>query len=143
MSRSLVPVRIFCLAMLCVQAFAALRTSGAGERAMIDRDVLEAVHGGSARVLVEVRAPEGMRPEGELTVAEKQVQRHAIAAVQDSVLSGLAGSHFVLVRRYETVPLLLLEVRDDAVRALEQMTNAVVRVRLDNPKAPAAPNAAR
>lgn len=143
MSRSLTPVRIFCLTMLCVQAFAALRASGAGERVMIDPEVLEAVHGASARVLVEARVPEGLRPEGELTVAEKQVQRHAIAAVQDSILSGLAGSHFALVRRYETVPLLLLEVQDDAVRALEQMVNVVVRVRLDNPKAPAAPNAAR
>jgi hypothetical protein len=111
---------------------------------MIDREVLEAVHAGGARVLVEVRLPEGMKPEGELSPADRFVQRHAIAAAQDSVLAGLAGgSHFSLVRRYETVPLLLLEVQADAVTALDRMAGTVIRVRLDMPKAPAAPSAAR
>jgi len=48
----------------------------------------------------------------------------------------LSGSRFSLIRGYETVPLLLLEVHDDAVRALEGMGDVVTRVRLDSPIPP-------
>lgn len=142
-SRGLTPARVFSLAVLCVQAFVTLSAPRAGEGVTIDHEVLDAVHGGSARVLVEVRLPEGVKPEGELTAAAQVAQRRAIAAAQDSVLAGLASSHFSLVRRYETVPLLLLEVQDDAVTALDRMASIVARVRLDIPNAPAAPSAAR
>jgi hypothetical protein len=77
---------------------------------MTDREVLEAVRGGSARVLVDVRLPEGMTPEGGLPAGDRLLQRRAIAAAQDSVLAGLVDTHFSLVRRYETLLLLVLEV---------------------------------
>jgi hypothetical protein len=142
-SRNLTATLLLGLSVLGIQPFGALPAPSATEAVMIDREVLEAVHAGGARVLVEVRLPESMKPEGELSPADRFVQQHTIAAAQDSVLAGLTGSHFSLVRRYETVPLLLLEVQADAVTTLERMASVVVRVRLDIPKAPAAPSAAR
>jgi hypothetical protein len=135
---SLTSALVFGLAPLWLQAFGAQPASAAAEQVVIDRDVVEAVHRGGARVLVDVRLLQPMRPEGELTDADRLAQRHAIATAQDSVLAGLGGTHFVLLRRYDTIPLLLLDVQDDAVTALERMGNLVLRVRLDIPKAPSA-----
>ena len=142
-SRGVTPALAWSVVFLCVQGFGALTASAATQPVMIDREVLQAVHAGTARVLVDVRLPQPMKPEGELKDAARLAQRHAIETAQDSVLAGLHGTHFSLVRRYETIPLLLLEVRDDAVTALERMADVVVRVRLDVPKAPTTPRAAR
>jgi len=126
------PLALFSLAALLV---AVATAQGAEERVTIDPEVLQAVSGGSARVLVELRVP-SMRPEGALNPEAARAQRQAIAAAESAVLSRLSGSRFSLIRGYETVPLLLLEVHDDAVRALEGMGDVVTRVRLDSPIPP-------
>ena len=115
---------------------------GATERVTVDPDVQRAVSGGSARVLVELRVP-SMRPEGQLTPEAVRAQRQAIATASHTVLARLAGSRFSLVREYETVPLLVLTIHDDALRGLENMADAVVRVRLDGPVPSAAPGTGR
>lgn len=143
MSRHLISALLFCLAAVLSQCLGALAASGTEEEVMIDRDVLDATRIGKARVLVEVRLPESMKPDRELTPAARFVQEHVIATAQGSVLAGLAGRRFSLVRRYETVPLLLLDVQDDAVMALDGMVSMVVRVRLDTHSAPPGARAAQ
>src|SRR5207244_4105221 len=54
----------------------------------VDPRVEEEVGRGRSRVLVELRLPGGVRPEGE--------QRQAIARAQDEVLSRLSGTDFTL-----------------------------------------------
>lgn len=126
------------------QSLSALPALGAGSLAVIDAEVRKAVQHGSARVLVEVRLPNGMTPEEALPTSEAvAAQRRAIADAQASVLSRLSGTHSPLLRQYETVPLLLLEIHDDALTTLEQMGDVVARVRLDSPTAPTAPGLPR
>jgi hypothetical protein len=142
-SRGVTPALACCVVFVCVQGFGALSASAAAQQVTIDREVFDAARAGLARVLVDLRLPQPMKPEGELTDAARLAQRQAIAAAQDSVLAGLQGTHFSLVRRYETIPLILLEVRADAVTALGRMAKVVVRVRLDAPMAPVTPRATR
>jgi len=133
------PLALFSLGAL----FVAVSTAkGAEEPVIIDPEVLQALGGGSVRVLVELRVP-SVRPEGELTSEAARAQRQAIAAAERAVLSRLSGNRFSLVRGYETVPLLLLEVHDDAVRTLEGMGDVVARVRLDSPIPPTNPDSQR
>lgn len=104
---------------------------------VIDPEVRNAVGQGSARVLVELRVTSGTRPEGELPTPEAvAAQRRAIADARQSILSRLAGTHFSLARQYASVPLLALEIRADALAALETMGDVVARVRADTTAAP-------
>jgi len=89
----------------------------------VDPRVEEEVGRGRSRVLVELRLPGGVRPEGE--------QRQAIARAQDDVLSRLRGTDFTLVRRLESTPFLALEVGPSALAALRTMGDVVVRVIAD------------
>jgi hypothetical protein len=89
----------------------------------VDPRVEEEVGRGRSRVLVELRLPGGVRPEGE--------QRQAIARAQDEVLSRLSGTDFRLVRRLESTPFLALEVGPSALAALRTMGDVVVRVVAD------------
>ena len=105
--------------------------------AMIEPEVRTAVTAGRARVLVELRILGGTRPEGELPTADAvSAQRHAIAAVQQSVLSRLTGTNFSVGRRYTSVPLLALEIGADALAALEAMGDLVVSLRADRAMPP-------
>src|SRR5204862_128106 len=83
----------------------------------VDPRVGEEVGRGRSRVLVELRLPGGVRPEGE--------QRQAIARAQDEVLSRLSGTDFTLVRRFASTPYLALEVGPSALAALRTMGGAV------------------
>ena len=96
---------------------------------VVDSDVRDAVVKGLARVLVEVRVPQKPGAVG--------TQRAAIAAAQGDVLSRLPRSHFFLVRQFDTVPFLALEIDADALTALENMGDLVARVLPDQLLAPA------
>jgi hypothetical protein len=102
----------------------------------VDSDVRQAVGKGLARVLVEVRTSPTAQPEGGLTTPGVVTQRAAIAAAQGDVLSRLPRSHFALIRRYESVPFLALQIDADALRALEAMGDVVARVLSDQMFAP-------
>lgn len=93
----------------------------------IDPQVKVDVLQGRTRVIVELRLPDGTRPVG---IA-------AIAAAQDGVIRRLAGTDFVLLRRFATQPLLVLEIGPTALAALEAMGDAVSRVVADTVGGPA------
>ena len=90
--------------------------------------VAAAVAQGRARVIVELRAPGGFRPEGELPGPEAIAsQRSAIATAQQAVIAGLHGTDAVVLQRYASVPFLALEIGPSALRAIEGMAQ-VARV---------------
>jgi len=79
----------------------------------------KALSEGSVRVIVQLRL--SALPGGQLGSADAMVaQRQAIAAAQSTVLAGLAGTTFRVIRTYEAIPFLALEVSPDALRALEK-----------------------
>ena len=105
--------------------------------AVIDPAVRTEIQRGSARVIVRLRLPAEFRPEGELPgPAAVAAQRGAIAAGQQAVLARLAGTGFTVLRAYSTTPFLALELRPDALAALELMGDGVVRVSSDELAAP-------
>lgn len=96
---------------------------------VIDEGVHAAVRQGSARVIVELRIPGGVKPEGDLaSPAAVAAQRRAISDAQASVVARLAGTRFSQLRQYRSVPFLALEVGPDALTALERMGDVVSRV---------------
>lgn len=111
---------------------------GAGPTPSIDAEVRAAVVHGRARVVVELRMQPPIRPEGSFADAgERLRQREAIAAAQDDAIAALAGTDFVVVRRFATQPLLALEIGPSALAALETMGTLVTRVVVDAPARPA------
>jgi hypothetical protein len=91
-----------------------------GPRVAVDAGVEAAVARGRSRVLVRLRLADGLGTD--------PTQRQAIAAAQATVLSRLAGTDFTLVRRFETVPFLALEVGPSALAALGTMGDVVLGV---------------
>ena len=108
------------------------------QASVVDPRVETAVAHGRSRVLVELRIPGGVRPEGELASAERvTAQRQAIARAQDDVLARLRGTDATLVRRFETVPLLALRIGPSALATLGTMGDVVARVVADSTSPPA------
>lgn len=98
----------------------------------VESEVREAVLRGGARVIIELRITPGFRPEGDLPgPKEIAAQRSAIAPAQADVLSPLSGSSFKLIHKYESLPLLSLEIGPDALAMLETLGDLVSRVRQD------------
>jgi len=98
----------------------ALASAGVDERSLVVPETLyrKARDAGSVRVIVRLRVvaiPEG-QPGGGNAVAS---QRRAIAAAQSALLAELAGRSYRVIRIYETIPFLALEVSEDSLRALE------------------------
>ncbi|HYR39036.1 MAG TPA: hypothetical protein VEW27_07740 [Methylomirabilota bacterium] len=90
--------------------------------AMVDPEIRALVRVGRARVLVTLQVAETSDP----------AQRaDAIGRAQDAVLARLPSTHASVVRRYESIPLLALEIDATALRALETMTDVVAGVKLD------------
>jgi hypothetical protein len=89
----------------------------AGGAPVIDANVQAQIESGTARVLVDLRVPGSDRAE--------------IRRVQDQILARLSGTKVRVARRYETVPLLALEINGAALERLKQMGTLVVRVRVD------------
>jgi subtilisin family serine protease len=75
---------------------------------------------GSARVLVRLHLPGGAYvTEGDLPPASVTRQRQDVAKVQSQMTSRLRGKRHTVLRQFETVPLLALEVGPDALAELE------------------------
>ncbi len=73
---------------------------------------------GTVRVIVQLRVT--ALPEGELSSAEAVAsQRRAIASAQSAVLTELADTSYRVIRTFETIPFLALDVSPGALQALE------------------------
>ena len=101
---------------------------------VIDPEVRTATAQGRARVLVELRLPDGAPSAGGAPAQER-----TIATLQQAVLTRLSAAPHQLVHRYTSVPLLSLEIGAAALRALEGMGDLVARVRADRLRAPSVP----
>jgi len=95
---------------------------------LIDLEVRALVSStGRARVLVMLKVP----------VTSDQAQRaEEIGRTQEAVLARLDQHHASVVRRYESIPMLALEIDATALRTLETMTDVVASVKLDRTAKP-------
>ena len=91
-----------------------------------------AASGGSVLVLVGLKVPWQM--ESSLTEDQIQAQRDTIASIQKNLLSELAGKSYKIMRRYDRIPGIALEVGPDALAELARSSN-VTNVLLDRPAA--------
>ena len=94
----------------------------------------KAVESGSVRVIVQLRV--AVLPEGQLGSAEAEASaRRAIGEAQCTLLRELAGTNYQVVRTYETIPFLALDVSLDALAALERSA-LVMNVKEDRVESP-------
>ena len=100
-----------------------------------DELVNQAVNAGKVLVLVGLNVPWTM--EGTLTEHEIVTQRRAIGSAQNDLLTQLSGTDFRIVRVYESIPGIALEVGNDALAVLGK-SNRVSNVLPDRPINPAA-----
>ena len=123
-------LRAGCLAgMLSIAGAAALaQTGGKIPREVID----EASARGTVLVLVGLNVPWQM--ESRLNEDEVRAQREAIASVQRDLLSELEGKNYSIIRRYDRIPGIALEIGADALAELARSAN-VTNVLLDRPVA--------
>jgi hypothetical protein len=91
---------------------------------------LEATSAGPILVLVGLKTP--WSPEGPLSKEMVLVQREAIAAAQNYLLTELADTEYRITRRYQAIPGIALEVGLDALRVLARSV-AVTNVLRDRP----------
>ncbi len=126
------------LATLSLTAQSESPAGAAGFAGLIPQTVRDqAVREGSTRVIVELEVPgTPFRPEGFLqSLAARLAQRREIAIAQGRLLSRLGATAHRTLRRYGTVPLLALEVDENALNALEA-SGLVKRVYRDVPRQP-------
>jgi hypothetical protein len=117
-----------CLAALLSVAGPAVIGHAAGK---IPQEVIDhAATQGTVLVLVGLNVP--WQLESKLDEDAVRVQRTSIASIQRNLLSELAGRNYKIIRRYEQVPGIALEVGADALASLAQSPN-VVNVLLDRP----------
>jgi hypothetical protein len=85
---------------------------------------------GTVLVLVGLNTPWQM----ELNLSEEQIhaQREAIASIQKTLLTELEGRTYKVIRRYDRIPGIALEVGADALAELARSVN-VTNVLLDRP----------
>ena len=72
----------------------------------VERSVVDELASGRARVIVELRLPGGFRPEGALGEDAVALQRRAISATQQSILTAVEAAEARLIRRPATLPFL-------------------------------------
>jgi hypothetical protein len=103
----------------------------------IPSDVIDftAAHG-KALVLVGLDLPWQM--ESRLSQEDLLAQRTTIASIQNELLDKLAGRKFTVVRRYQEIPGIALEVGADALAELARLP-IVTNVLLDRPALPIQP----
>jgi hypothetical protein len=111
-----------------VVTVASAQTAGKVPREVIDQ---AATHG-TVLVLVGLDVPWQM--ESRLNADEVRVQRETIASIQRDLLTDLEGRSFKVIRRYDQIPGLALEVGPDALAELARSPN-VTNVLLDRPVA--------
>jgi hypothetical protein len=122
-----------CAALLFLMPASALaETSG-----KIPRDVIDytAAHGG-ALVLVGLAVP--WQLESRLSQEDLRAQRTAIASIQNDLLDKLAGKKFKVLRQYQEIPGIALEVGAEALAELARLP-IVTNVLLDRPAGAALP----
>jgi hypothetical protein len=103
----------------------------------IPREVIDqAASHGTALVLVGLNLPWQM--ESRLSEADRRTQRNAIASIQGDLLNQLEGRKYKLVRRYQEIPGIALEVGADALAELARLP-IVTNVLLDRPPGSAVP----
>jgi hypothetical protein len=93
---------------------------------------------GTVLVLVGLKVPWQM--ESNLSEHQVDVQRAAIASIQKNLLSELEGKSYKIIRRYDRIPGIALEVGADALAELAHSPN-VTNVLLDRPAATTAEEA--
>lgn len=116
-----------CIALLLLAA--PLSTARSQEK--IPREVIDraAAHG-TALVLVGLSVPWTM--ESKLSHENLRSQRSAIASIQSELLTSLDGRNYKLLRRYQEIPGVALEVGPDALAELARLP-IVTNVLLDQP----------
>jgi hypothetical protein len=97
--------------------------------------VNQAANAGKVLVLVGLNVPWTL--EGTLTENEIVTQRQAIGLAQNDLLTQLSGTEFRIVRVYDSIPGIALEVGNDALAVLRK-SNSVSNVLPDRPINPAA-----
>ena len=119
---------IFCLALSV--SLVSPRLLIAGSDKIPAELVARAAHDDATPVLVGLNVPW----QREDTLNEEAIarQRQAIHSVQDQLLSELAGTKYKIVRRYDVIPGLALEIGADALAVLEK-SNYVTNVIADKP----------
>jgi len=118
---------VHCAAFLIFLSTAAL-AEPAGK---ISPEVIDsAAANGSALVLVGLAVPWEM--ESRLSEEHKTAQRSAIASIQNDLVEQLAGKEFKVLRRYQEIPGIALEVGADALAELAR-SPIVTNVLLDRP----------
>jgi len=122
-----------CAALLFLMSASALAESSG----KIPRDVIDytAAHG-DALVLVGLAVPWQM--ETRLSQDDLLAQRTAIASIQNDLLDKLAGKKFKVLRRYQEIPGIALEVGAEALAELARLP-IVTNVLLDRPAGAAMP----
>ena len=117
-----------CAVFLLFASSAAALAEPAGK---IPTEVIDhAAANGTVLVLVGLKVPWQM--ESNLSEDQVQAQRDAIASVQKNLLSELTGKTYKIMRRYDRIPGIALEVGADALAELAHSEN-VVNVLLDRP----------
>ena len=103
----------------------------------IPRDVIDHTAAqGTALVLVGLNVPWQM--ESKLNADALRTQRDAIASIQSDLLTQLEGTNYKILRRYQEVPGIALEVGADALAELARLP-IVTNVLLDRPAGSAIP----
>jgi hypothetical protein len=116
---------------ICCVALLLLATPSATARSeqKIPREVIDQTAArGTALVLVGLKVP--WQKEAQLNEEDRRAQRAAIASVQTDLLTSLHGRDYKLVRRYQEVPGIALEVGADALAELARLP-LVTNVLLD------------
>jgi len=121
-------LRTICYAALLLLLAPAALAQSLGK---IPREVIDqaAAHG-TALVLVGLNLPWQM--ESKLSDADLSAQRTAIASLQSDLLNKLEGRKYKLLRRYQEIPGIALEVGADALAELARLP-IVTNVLLDRP----------
>ena len=105
---------------------------GASQSDKVPHDVIEkAETEGSVLVLVGLKVPSWQR-EDTLTDDAVQTQRQAIAEAQSHLIAELAGTHHRVIRQYQEIPGIALEVGSDALAIIEK-SDGVTNVLRDRP----------
>ena len=123
-----------CVALLLLAApFSTARSQEKIPREVID----EAAARGTVLVLVGLKVPWTM--ESKLSNEDLRSQRAAIASIQSDLLTSLSGRNYKVLRRYQEIPGVALEVGADALAELGRLP-IVTNVLLDQPPLPDAGN---
>ena len=135
-SQRLLKTSCYAALLLLLTSVALAQNPGKIPREVID----QAAANGTALVLVGLNVP--WQTEARLSDAELRAQRSAIASIQSDLLNQLEGRKYKILRRYQEVPGIALEVGADALAELARLP-IVTNVLLDRPAGTAMPPANR